>query len=109
MLDVLREADGIFCPNESVTVGMLRALEQENLTEGKAFVGFDATPVLVEALRKGAIRALVVQDPVDMGYRAVKSLVAAIRGETVEPKVDTRVAVATPANLDEPDVAKLLK
>lgn len=109
MIEVLRAADAVFCPNESVTVGMLRALEQENLTDGKVFVGFDATPVLVDALRKGSIDALVVQDPVNMGYLAVKALVAAIRGESVEASIDTRVAVATPANLDEPDVAQLLK
>lgn len=109
MLDLLREADGIFCPNESSTVGMLRALQQENLTDAVQFVGFDATPPLVDALRDGGIEALVVQDPVDMGYRAVNTLVQAIRGETVPTRIDTQVAVATKANMDDPSVAPLLK
>jgi ribose transport system substrate-binding protein len=109
MLDQLREADGIFCPNESATVGMLRALQQENLLDRVTFVGFDATPILVEALRAGQIEALVVQDPVDMGYRAVRTLVERIRGEQVPTRIDTRVAVATSANLESAEIAPLLK
>ena len=53
MLDKLRQADGVFCPNESSTLGMLGALEQAHLTGKIKFVGFDATPALVDALRAG--------------------------------------------------------
>lgn len=109
LLDKLREADGIFCPNESATVGMLRALEQEGLAGKVKFVGFDATPPLVEALSKGTIAALVVQDPVDMGNRAVRALVDAIAHKPVLPRVATTVAVATKANMEQPEIARLLK
>src|SRR5690606_2020773 len=40
LLDRLREADGIFCPNESTTQGMLLALRQTGLAGRKTFVGF---------------------------------------------------------------------
>ena len=43
MLDVLRKADGIFCPNESSTVGMLKTLQQAGITGKVKFVGFDST------------------------------------------------------------------
>ncbi|MBI5851732.1 MAG: substrate-binding domain-containing protein [Planctomycetes bacterium] len=109
LLDVLRQADGIFCSNESASVGMLRALEQEGLAGKVKFVGFDATPPLVEALASGAISALVVQDPVDMGHRAVQTLVAAVQGRPVEPRIATTLALATKANLSEPSIARLLK
>jgi ribose transport system substrate-binding protein len=109
LLDQLREADGVFCPNESASVGMLRALEQEGLAGKVKFIGFDATPPLVDALGSGAIAALVVQDPVDMGNRAVRILVDAIGGRTVAPRVATTVALATQANMHEPDIARLLK
>lgn len=109
LLDVLRQADGIFCSNESASVGMLRALEQEGLAGKVKFVGFDATPPLVEALASGAIQALVVQDPVDMGHRAVQTLVAAVQGRPVEPRIATTLALATKANLAEPSIARLLK
>ena len=109
LLDQLRLADGIFCSNESASVGMLRALEQEGLAGKVKFVGFDATPPLVAALESGAIQALVVQDPVDMGHRAVTTLVAALRKQPFEPRIATTLALATKANLDQPEIARLLK
>ncbi len=75
LMDVLRTADGVFCPNESSTNGMLQALRKEGLAGKIKFVGFDASPPLVEALRNGEINALVVQNPRKMGYLGVKSLV----------------------------------
>ena len=72
------------------------------------FVGFDASAKLVEALQKGEIAALVVQNPVRMGYLGVKTMVAHLRGEKVEKRVDTGVGVATPENMKEPEIAGLL-
>src|SRR6185503_5074943 len=72
--------DGIFCPNESATFAMLRVL-QDNAWAGKVrFVGFDASDTLVKGLRAGQIDALVLQDPVRMGYLGVKTIVAHIQG-----------------------------
>ena len=69
--------DGIFCPNESSTFAMLRVL-QDNGWAGKVrFIGFDASENLVKGLADGHIEALVVQDPVNMGYLAVKTMVGA--------------------------------
>jgi ribose transport system substrate-binding protein len=61
MLDKLREADGIFCSNEPSTLGMLRALKQNNLAGSKKLVGFDTSPGLVEGLKSGEIKALFAQ------------------------------------------------
>jgi ribose transport system substrate-binding protein len=108
MLDKLREADGIFCPNESSTFGMLLALRQNNLAGKKKFVGFDTSPPLVEALRNGEIDALVAQDPTRMGYLGVATLLDHLRGQKVPDYVDTGVRLITRDNLDSPDVKKLL-
>jgi ribose transport system substrate-binding protein len=108
MIDVLRQADGIFCPNESSTDGMLQALRKEGLAGKVTFVGFDASPPLVEALEKGEIRALVVQNPYKMGYLGVKTLVAHLDGQTVDPLIDTGVAVVTRDNMQDPEIKSLL-
>src|SRR4029453_16667782 len=72
--DGLLSIDGIFCPNESTTFAMLRVL-QDNGWAGKVrFVGFDASDNLVKGLRDGHIDALVVQDPMRMGYMSVKTM-----------------------------------
>lgn len=109
MLDDIRKADGVFCPNESSTLGMLLALRQEGLTGKIKFVGFDASPPLVEALQKGEIHALVVQNPRKMGYLGVKTMVAHLKGEKVETTIDTGVALITKENLNDPEIKALLE
>ena len=108
MLDKLREADGIFCPNESSTFGMLLALRQSNLAGKKKFVGFDTSPPLIEGLRKGELDALVAQDPTRMGYLGVKTLLDHLHGTKVPSYVDTGVRLITRDNLDTPEIKKLL-
>ncbi len=101
--------DGIFTPNESVSFAMLRVL-QDNGWAGKVkFVGFDASPNLITGLRSGAIDGLVVQDPVQMGYTAVKTMVAHLKGQPIEKWVDTGVHVATKDNMDTPEIKSLLE
>jgi len=108
LIDKLRQADGVFCPNESSTLGMLGALRDNGLAGKIKFVGFDATPALVDALKKGECQALVAQDPTRMGYLGVKTCVAHIRGENVEPLVDTGVRLLTQESLSDPDTRKFL-
>ncbi|HEX9614978.1 MAG TPA: substrate-binding domain-containing protein [Bacteroidota bacterium] len=108
MIDKLKEADGIFCPNESSTFGMLLSLRQNNLAGKVKFVGFDTSPPLIEALRNGEIDALVAQDPTQMGYRAVEILVKHVQGKPVAPMVDTGVRLITRENLNDPEIVKLL-
>jgi ribose transport system substrate-binding protein len=109
LLDALRGAQGVFCSNESATNGMLLALEQAGLAGKLRFVGFDASPPLVLALRAGLIDALVVQDPRRMGELAVTTLAQALRGEPVPPVIDTGATLATRANMADPAVAALLE
>jgi len=108
MVDRLKEAQGIFCPNESSTFGMLLALRQNNLAGKVRFVGFDTSPPLIDALRKGEIDALVAQDPTRMGYLGVKTCVEAIKGNTVEKAVDTGARLITRDNLNDPEIRKLI-
>jgi ribose transport system substrate-binding protein len=68
MIDTLKQADGVFCPNESSTLGMLQALKQNNLAGKVKFVGFDSSPAEVEALKADQIHALIAQNPTKMGY-----------------------------------------
>ncbi|NMC19365.1 MAG: substrate-binding domain-containing protein [Thermogutta sp.] len=90
--------DGIFACNDRSTLGMLAALEDLRKSGVKVetrFIGFDFTPRLVEALQNGAVHALVAQNPRKMGRLAVETLVAHLRGEKVEPLIDTGVVVVT--------------
>jgi len=100
--------DGIFCPNESTTFGMLRALQDSKLAGKVKFVGFDASVKLAAALRKGEIDALVVQNPMRMGYLGVRTMVEHLEKKKVKKRVDTGVAVVTRENMDTPEMKELL-
>ncbi|HEY3204615.1 MAG TPA: substrate-binding domain-containing protein, partial [Thermoanaerobaculia bacterium] len=102
------EIDGMFTPNESSTAGALLALEDAGRAGKIRFIGFDSSAVFVEAMRAGKLHGIVVQNPFRMGELGVKTLVDHLRGGKVEKRVDTGVALITPANLDAPDSHRLL-
>ncbi len=102
------EVDGVFCPNESSAYGMLRALEATETAGKIKYVGFDASDSLVNALKKGYMHGLVVQNPERMGHDGVVTIVKHLRGETVEKRIDTGVVLVTPKNMDEPEIDRLI-
>lgn len=108
LLDRLREADGIFCPNESSTQGMLLALRKAGLAGKKTFVGFDTSPFLLQALDRGEVDALVAQNPRRMGYLGVVAAVRQLRGEPVEPRIDTGCVLVTEENRNTPEVQAVI-
>jgi len=102
------QIDGIFCPNESTTFGMLRALQEAGLAGKVKFVGFDSSEKLVQALKAKEIQGLVLQNPFRMGELGVRTMVRHLEGREVEKRIDTGVGVATPENMDEPEIRSLL-
>jgi ribose transport system substrate-binding protein len=108
LIDKIREADGIFCPNDSSCQGMLLALRQTGLAGKKKYIAFDASAPLLAGLKKGEIHGIVAQNPYKMGYLSVKTAVAAVRGEKFETRVDTGCELVTQANLETPAVKAIL-
>jgi ribose transport system substrate-binding protein len=100
--------DAIFCVNESSSFAMMRVLQDHGWAGKTRFVGFDASESLVRGLADGHIDALVVQDPVKMGYLGVSTMVAHLRGEPVERRIDTGVNLATRENMEDPAIHALL-
>jgi len=101
--------DGIFCPNESTTFGMLLALQGSGLAGKVKYVGFDSSERLVKGLETGEIHGLVLQDPINMGYLGVKTMVKHLQGEKVDKRIDTGSVVVTPENMNDPEMKKLLE
>jgi len=103
------EVDGIFCPCEPPTIAMTKALRDIGKAGGKVkMVGFDSGSQSVIDLKNGDVQGLVVQNPVLMGYLGVMTLVKRLQGENVEKRIDTGVVLATPENMEQPDVKELL-
>jgi ribose transport system substrate-binding protein len=102
------DVDGIFTPNESTTLAMLRVLEDNGWAGKVKFLGFDASDTLAKGLADGHIDALVLQDPVNMGYLGVKTMAAHIRHQPVEARVDTGVRLVTREHMNDSDAKELL-
>lgn len=108
LLAIHQDIDGVFCPNESSTFGMLLALRSKGMSGRVRFVGFDASDAAVEALRKQEIDGLVLQNPIRMGELGVQTLINHIRGSKQDVRIDTGVAIVTPANIDDPSMKELV-
>jgi ribose transport system substrate-binding protein len=102
------ELQGVFTVNETATIGMLLALQDMNKAGKLKFIGFDVSPILLDAMRNRQLDAIAVQNPMRMGYLGVKAMVDHLRGQPVERRVDTGVTLVTPANLDSAGVKDLV-
>jgi ribose transport system substrate-binding protein len=102
------QLQGVFCPNESTTFGMLLALEKAGLAGKVRFIGFDSSTKLVEGVKAGKIDGLVLQNPFNMGYLGVKTLVMHLKKQKVESRIDTGASLVDKANMEQPDMKALL-
>ena len=107
LLNLLPGIHGVFCPNESTTFGMLRALQDAGRAGKVKFVGFDSSVKLVEAMRAGQIHGLILQNPFRMGLMGVKTLVDHLMGKKVPARIDTGVTLVTPETMDRPEMKAL--
>ena len=92
------DIQGVFCSLEFSTAGMLRELTNNKLIRNVALVGFDTNDTIAEGLEDGRIQALLLQDPVHMGYCAVKAMVdylCSTRANGVPPSFETAPALDT--------------
>jgi ribose transport system substrate-binding protein len=102
------EVQGIFCPNESTTAGMLLALQDIGKAGKVMFVGFDSSQSFIDAMRAKQLHGIVVQNPFNMGYLGVRTMVESLQGKTVEKRIDTGVTMITADNLDTAESQRLL-
>jgi ribose transport system substrate-binding protein len=101
--------DGIFCSNESATFGMLRALQDGGFAGHVRFIGFDSSVKLVEAMENNQLDGLIIQSPFKIGYLGVKTMVAHLKGDSVQRRIDTGATLVTKENMHNPDVRELLQ
>jgi ribose transport system substrate-binding protein len=108
------ELNGVFTVCEPNNKGMLLALKQQKFPDGRPmagnikFVAFDSGPEIVLGLKDGTVHGVILQDPVNMGYLAVKTMLKHLDGKQVPERVETGEYLATPENMHEPRSRELL-
>ena len=51
--------------------------------------GFDGSRTAFDAIRKGGLKATILQDPLEQGKKAVETMVAHLRGQSLDPEIIT--------------------
>jgi ribose transport system substrate-binding protein len=84
---------GVFGIDYNIGEGIALAIEQAGLQDEVMVVAFDDSEAEINALKKGVIKALIVQDPYNMGYKGCEFAVRVLNGEEVPESFDTGVKV----------------
>ncbi len=99
---------GVYGTNEGAAVGVGRAIAEMGKSDSIVVVGVDSSEEEVTLLKEGSIKAMVVQNPFNMGYMAVKTAMLAANGEKIEKRIDTGSTVVTMENLETEEIQKIL-
>ncbi len=105
--DRIETLDGVFTPNESTTLGTLRALQKLKKAGQVTHIGFDSSELLIKALASGQVFGLVVQQPFEMGYQGVYT----VHHKSVQDPsdhLDIEVVFAKKTNMTDPKIHQLL-
>ncbi len=92
---------GIFASNDNMALGAVEALRLQGLLDQVTLVGFDANPNAADAILAGEMEATIAQNPFNMGYFGIESLIALVNGETLDPVIDTGTLVVDASNAAE--------
>jgi ribose transport system substrate-binding protein len=104
------QTDGIFCPNQTTAAGMLSVLWKQfpEIARRIKFVGFDSGTSISKGLEEKQMNGTILQDPVHMGYTAVRAMVDHLNGKPVPREIPVPEELATSDNLDQSRVRDLL-
>jgi ribose transport system substrate-binding protein len=79
-------------------IGIAQVVEKRK--PGTVYImGFDTLPETLEYIAEGTIKATVVQEPYEMGYRAIQMMIDLIEGKKVPPVVHTNTRIIRAADL----------
>lgn len=100
VLQTYPDLQAVVCCADDVALGASRAIQSAG-REGILVCGFDGISSGVQAVIDGDITCTVAQDPYNMGYQCVKSLVDVLAGKELPEFIDTGCKVITSENAQE--------
>jgi len=92
---------GIYANNDTMAVGVAKAVGEAGKTDQITIVGTDGVPEAINNIREGTMAATVSPLPYYQGYWALESAVRLLRGQDVVPWVVAPAQLIDAANVDE--------
>lgn len=99
---------GFFGANEGSAIGVVNAVMELNVAGRIAVIGYDSGQLQMEAIRSGLMAGAITQNPIGIGYEAVKAAVMAVRGEPLPEVIDTGFYWYDKSNIDSEAIRPLL-
>lgn len=99
---------GFFGANEGSAIGVVNAVAELNMVGKIVVIGYDSGKLQLDAIRSGLMAGAITQNPIGIGYEAVKAAVMAIKGEKLPKVIDTGFYWFDKTNMDSAQIKPLL-
>jgi len=93
--------DNIFCLNDLAGVGVVAALEENNMLNDVDVYGVDASPDSKALIKEGMMKASAVQFPSQIGKKVADVIYKLLNKEDVKKNILMPVELVTKDNIDE--------
>lgn len=97
---------GIFGANEGSVLGVANG--KQELGSDVVVIGYDSGAAQKALIESGVIAGAITQNPVGIGYQTVAAAVAALKGETLPPVIDTGFYYYDKDTMSDPEIAAVL-
>ncbi len=88
-------------------IGIAQVVDKLREPNQVYIIGFDSLPETLKYIKNGTIKATVVQEPFEMGYRSVIMMIDLIKGKKVPPVIHTNTRVMREEDL--PEISKSMR
>lgn len=93
--------DNIFCLNDLAAVGVVAALEENQMLDNVGVYGVDGSPDAKALIEEGMMDATAAQFPTEIGSRAADAIYRLLEGKSVEKNILVPVKLVTRQNVEE--------
>lgn len=100
-IDQKTDFDNIFCLNDLAAVGVVAALEENDMLDSVGVYGVDASPDSKALIKEGMMEASAAQFPSEIGAETADVIYRLLDGKTAEKNILVPVELITADNVEE--------
>lgn len=93
--------DAIYATGEPALMGAIAGVTSQGRQDDISIYGWDLTEQAIDAIDDGFVKAVVQQDPAEMGAEAIRALNTLSEGGDVDSEISVPVTIVTQENVDQ--------
>ncbi len=93
--------DNVFCLNDLASVGVVAALEENDMLDQVGVYGVDGSPDAKALIQEGMMEATAAQFPSQIGRQAAEVIYQLLNGEKPQKSIQIPVELITPDNVSD--------